>query len=87
MISYKYGTVPIVNYTGGLVDTVVDIKKGGGGFLFHKYKSKDFLASIKRAKKEFDNKKAWRKLVEKISAYDFSWDAVAANYIDMYENI
>ncbi|MFA5008182.1 MAG: glycogen/starch synthase [Candidatus Omnitrophota bacterium] len=85
MISYKYATVPIVHSTGGLADTVIDVSKQGGGFVIDKYTSNDLSSAIDRAAKLFKDKKSWDKLLKKISQYNFSWDAAAKHYVDMYK--
>lgn len=51
LIAMRYGTVPVVNATGGLRDTVTpyDPTTGAGrGFTFQSYNADDFLASIDR---------------------------------------
>jgi len=85
MISYKYATVPIVHHTGGLVDTVVDYKDKGGGFVFTQYTDRALGDAVDRAKKVFDDKKEWLALLNKISKYNFSWERTAKRYIDMYK--
>jgi starch synthase len=85
MISYKYATVPIVHSTGGLRDTVIDVDKQGGGFVIDKYTSNDLSSAIDRAGKLFNDKKSWQKLLKKISQYNFSWEAAAKHYVDMYK--
>lgn len=85
MISYKYATVPIVHSTGGLVDTVIDVSKQGGGFVINKNSSADLTATIDRAAGIFNDKKSWAKLLKKISKYNFSWEEAAKHYVDMYK--
>ncbi|MCK9614239.1 MAG: glycogen synthase [Candidatus Omnitrophica bacterium] len=85
MISYKYATVPIVHRTGGLADTVIDVKNQGGGFVIDKYTSDDLSSAIDRAAKLFKDKKSWPKLLKKISQYNFSWAQAAKHYVDMYK--
>ncbi|MFH1901670.1 MAG: glycogen/starch synthase [Candidatus Omnitrophota bacterium] len=84
MISYKYATVPLVYHTGGLVDTVVDISQKGGGFVFSNYTSADLISALKLAHQIFTEKKKWLKIIKKIARYNFSWEAAAAKYIEMY---
>ncbi|MBU1366970.1 MAG: hypothetical protein KJ711_04070, partial [Candidatus Omnitrophica bacterium] len=84
MISYKYATVPLVYHTGGLVDTVVDISQKGGGFVFSNYTSADLISALKLANQIFTEKKKWLKIIKKIARYNFSWEAAAAKYIEMY---
>ena len=85
MISYKYATVPIVNHTGGLVDTVIDYNDKGGGFVFNDYSYKALVKTIDRAAEVFYDKKRWFTLLRKISKYSFSWVKTAQEYINMYK--
>ncbi|MDD5195072.1 MAG: glycogen/starch synthase [Candidatus Omnitrophica bacterium] len=85
MISYKYATIPIVHHTGGLVDTVIDVHLKGGGFVFYKYSSDDLITSIERSHSLFKNKKEWDLLLKKVSRYNFSWEATAEKYMEMYK--
>lgn len=87
MISYKYATVPIVNHTGGLVDTVVDASAGGGGFVFENYAAEDLLLALERAKQVFDNKDQWQKILAKIVTYNFSWETAADHYCQVYKQL
>jgi starch synthase len=88
LISFKYGTVPIVRETGGLKDTVSQFDKKtqkGNGFVFKKYDSKEFLSAIKKALGVYSDKKVWTRLMKKIMKYDFSWDESANHYVDLYK--
>jgi len=87
MIGYRYATVPIVHATGGLVDTVADVKRGGGGFVFEEYSSHALSVAVQRACEMFENKKEWAKLLKKITAYDYSWDKAAARYLELYSSL
>lgn len=87
MISYKYATLPLVNHTGGLKDTVIDVEAGGGGFVFNKYDSKQLMKTVKRAAETFKDKKRWFSILEKVTKYNFSWEAAASKYIRMYEGL
>ncbi len=87
MISFRYGTVPVVNNTGGLTDTVVDYAADGGGFLLSDYSSDALLSEIDRASDVLENKKEKAALLKKIMKYNFSWDAAAKQYIHMYARI
>ncbi len=87
MISFKYGTVPIVRKTGGLADTVFeyDTETGeGNGFVFTDPTSKAFLDTMKRALAVYKDKKSWDSLVKKIMKLDFSWNSSAKKYISLY---
>jgi len=90
MVSFRYGTVPIVRRTGGLADTVRDFEEPidpvkGGGFVFDK-PSPDALAdAVRRAVDVYRNQRAaWRQLVRDGLEKDFSWAPSAAKYADAY---
>jgi starch synthase len=85
MVSYKYATVPLVHSTGGLADTVIDYKDGGGGITFDNYNEKDLSLALQRAHDLFNNKQAWTGTIDKISGYDFSWEKSAKHYIKLYK--
>ena len=87
MISYKYATLPLVNHTGGLVDTVVDVSSGGGGFVFNNYDSSDLLSAIEKAQEVFGNKSKWRTILEKVTKFNFSWETATAKYIEVYKQL
>ena len=87
LISYRYGTIPIVRKTGGLADTVHDFnpKTGAGeGFVFEEYSSKALLEAVKRAIATYHKKTLWKSLQEKVMRLDYSWDASAKKYVALY---
>jgi starch synthase len=89
LIAMRYGAVPIVRHTGGLVDTVQDLKldlSKGSGFVFKEYSPEAMLAAIQRALDSFQNK-AWRGVIERIMAQDFSWQASAKKYETLYRKV
>ena len=52
LISLRYGTIPIVRATGGLVDTIIDYdidNINGNGFSFEEFDADKMLKTIKRA--------------------------------------
>ncbi|MBN3039174.1 MAG: glycogen synthase GlgA [Candidatus Omnitrophica bacterium] len=88
LISFKYGTIPIVRKTGGLADTVVDFdasKGSGNGFVFTDFTSEALFNTITRSIAVYSGKKAlWSKLAGKVMQQDFSWNASAKEYIKLY---
>ncbi|MCU0641554.1 MAG: glycogen synthase [Candidatus Margulisbacteria bacterium] len=87
LISFKYGTVPIVRKTGGLADTVHDFNAKtaeGEGFVFTDYSAKALLAAVKRAVETYHKKMLWVPLQTKIMDLDYSWDASAKQYVSLY---
>ena len=91
LIAMHYGTVPIVNATGGLKDTVppFDAETGEGrGYTFQSYNGDDFLGAIDRALKDYYEKPdAWKKLAEDDMRADFSWREPARKYMELYASV
>ncbi|MDP4199884.1 MAG: glycogen synthase GlgA [Bacteroidota bacterium] len=93
MYSMHYGTIPVVRKTGGLADTVIDVEDGtkrlpATGFTFEKYDAKAFWKALERALHAYyKDKKLWRTLQANGMKQDFSWDASAIRYAEVYEKI
>ena len=89
LYSLKYGTVPIVRATGGLDDTIQDVKTNGTGtgFKFKKYESKELLKTVQRAIKLYKDRKTWHKIMRNGMVKDFSWESSAKKYINMYRSL
>ncbi|MEZ5400038.1 MAG: glycogen synthase GlgA [Bryobacteraceae bacterium] len=80
MYSLRYGTIPVVRATGGLDDTV----DGDTGFKFWGYAPRDLLIAIRTALAEHRDREAWAKRMRAGMSRDFSWDASARKYSDLY---
>ncbi len=90
MYSLMYGTVPLVRETGGLADTVIryNEKTGeGNGFMFKQYEGSALIKELKRALKTFEDKKTWVKIMRNGMKSDFSWNASAKKYLELYKTI
>lgn len=90
LIALRYGTIPIVRETGGLVDTVKSFNEynsEGNGFSFRNYNAHDMLYTIERAVHFYHNKDIWNSLIKKAMSCDYSWDASAKEYLKLYEKI
>lgn len=88
MYSLNYGTVPIVRKTGGLADTVKDYHEyyeKGNGFSFNDFTPYALYLTVRRALDMFQNKKIWRAMMKRGMAEDFSWNASAKRYLELYE--
>jgi starch synthase len=81
MYSQRYGTPPIARATGGLADTIAD---GSTGFLFAQPREEALVEAVKRALAAYGNPAAWREMQRAAMARDFSWDAAARRYADLY---
>jgi len=89
MYSLRYGTVPIVRAVGGLEDTVEDFDgfRSGTGFKFRPYHPPAMLTALRRAHDVHRDARAWRGLVERGMAQDFSWGRSAASYEELFERL
>lgn len=88
MVALRYGTIPIVRETGGLKDSIIDAgTEGGYGYTFKTYNAHDMLGAIDRANNDFHDKKRWNAIVKTAMKCDFSWEASAKKYIEMYSDI
>ena len=88
LISFRYGTVPVVRAVGGLADTVRDAdadRKGGTGFSFTEYATAPLADAIRRAVRAYRDEARWSALRERIMQLDHSWTASAKRYVEMYE--
>ena len=87
MIAMRYGTVPVVRGTGGLVDTVEEGPPGAPrtGFVFWPYNAGDLQGAVRRALDTFDDPGHWQTLVHNDLAVDNSWHRSAQRYVELYE--
>jgi starch synthase len=87
MYSLRYGTVPVVRATGGLVDTVEpwDPATGQGtGFRFAHADGTGMTWAIDEALAAWQDREAWTRLVRNGMSRDFSWTKSARQYVDLY---
>lgn len=90
MYSLRYGTVPLVRKTGGLADTVERVSEDGTrgvGFVFEGKSPESFLNELKRALNFYKDEELWARIQKRGMEIDFSWEASAKKYIDLYKNI
>ena len=89
LISFRYGTIPVVHAVGGLAETVRDVDadpKTGNGFSFSSYAAGAFSAALDRSARHFSaGGAAWRGLVQRVMREDHSWGASAMRYVDLYK--
>jgi starch synthase len=90
MYSLRYGTVPIVRRTGGLADSVqhFDPATGSGtGIVFNDYNAEAVTWGLNTALDLYQNKGAWRRLMQNGMAQDYSWSRQVRGYVELYESI
>jgi starch synthase len=86
----KYGSVPIVRRTGGLVDTVADctpetLEAGTAtGFLFDDPTPEALGECVQRALDLYHDAASWRRLMVAGMSQDWSWESSAKRYLDLY---
>ena len=83
----RYGTVPVVHATGGLADTVSDLRDDpdtGTGFVFNELTEDAFAGALERACAAYRNYRRWRPLMVRAMNRDFSWDESARRYESLY---
>jgi starch synthase len=91
MYSLRYGTPPVVRATGGLADTVVDcnertVQNGtANGFVFEEPTPAALRKALDRAVATWRDRAAWRELQRNGMRIDFSWEASALRYRDLYQ--
>ena len=87
MIALRYGALPVVRKTGGLVDTVRDERddpRHPNGFSFDEYTPEALLEAIERALAAYGDRPRWRKLVRTGMGCDYSWSTSARQYEELY---
>lgn len=91
LYSLRYGSIPIVHATGGLVDTIVnaDAKNldagTANGFSFEEFTPSAFSDAIRSACTLFGQAERWRRLVRHGMSQDWSWAHSAKQYIELFE--
>ncbi len=89
IISFRYGTIPIVRETGGLKDTVQaynEYDNVGDGFSFTNYNGEEMLNIINYSKHiYFDKKRQWNQMIDRAMANDYSWNASKFKYEGLYK--
>lgn len=90
MIAMAYGTLPLVRETGGLKDSVKPYNEftgEGNGFSFGPYNSHDMMHTLKMALNLFANKEVWVPMMKRAMKTDFSWNASAKQYSELYQQL
>ena len=90
MLAMRYGCIPLVRRTGGLVDTVSHhdpVNQAGTGYCFDRYEPLDLYTSMVRAWEGFQYKEKWQELQQRAMKQDFSWVKSALEYITMYKEV
>ena len=87
----RYGGIPVVRATGGLIDTVVDatpaaIEAGTAtGFAFAGFDPQPLEHALERALQAHAEKDLWSRLVRRAMHRDWSWRHSAGEYLRLFE--
>jgi starch synthase len=93
LYAMRYGTLPVCRSVGGLADSVVDAgdapmpRAGATGFGFAEESPAALLAGLDRACARFAGRDIWQLMQRTAMARDFSWDAAALRYLDLYHEL
>jgi len=89
LYSLRYGTIPIVNPTGGLMDTVTDLStdpEHGTGFHLRSYTPESLLECVRASAALYHQKGELRKVRQRAMGVDVSWSKTAGGYLRLYED-
>ncbi len=86
MIAMRYGCVPLARATGGLKDTILDLRRAtqSTGFLFNEASPQAFCEALQRAFVAYHKPKTWRAIQKNGMRQDFSWEKSALEYAKIY---
>jgi starch synthase len=89
----RYGTLPLVRRVGGLADTVSDADDAAlqadvaTGFVFDVATPAALEAVLQRAIKLYQRPAAWKQVMLRAMAQDFSWSGAARKYLALYREL
>ncbi len=90
LMAMRYGTVPVVRATGGLKDTVIDhghSKSTATGVHFTDATPEAFDDAVEYAIGLYRNSTIWSRMRSNALKRDSSWEASAADYAKLYEQL
>ena len=92
MYGLRFGTLPLVSYTGGLVDTVIDATPAGlragaaTGVMFHPVTSDALARALDRLCDLYATPDLWLSLQKNAMSHSVGWDQSAADYLELYQS-
>ena len=89
LYAQRYGAVPVVRATGGLVDTVVDCDaklETGTGFVFDSDHTDALVGAVERALAAWPTP-PWPRLVRRIMRLDRGWERPARQYEQLFRSL
>ncbi len=89
-IAMRYGVIPIVRETGGLVDTVtpIDLASGeGSGITFKTFNAHDMLHAVHRSAELYKNRSLFETIQKKNMEIPADWTQSARKYMELYQSL
>lgn len=89
----RYGTIPVVAMTGGLVDTVINaspmaLRSGAAtGIQFQPVTAHALASALMRTIALYKDKKTWEMLQRNAMRQEVGWEASAAEYAALYDEV
>jgi starch synthase len=93
LYALRYGALPLVRRVGGLADTVVDATSlsladgSATGFAFAEESPQALMTTVGRAAALYREPQMWRRMMWRAMTRDFSWEAAARAYRDLYRTL
>jgi starch synthase len=93
MIGLRYGSVPLVRFTGGLADSVFDVdtskkpENERNGFVFDFPDTSGVDWALDRAFKYYKDASKWAQIVQRGMQCDFSWSRSTDAYLEIYNQL
>ena len=89
MVACRYGAIPVVCGTGGLLDTIIPYgRPDGRGFVFRDHSSDELFAAITDAVMLYrTEREAFDALVRRVVRINFGWYRSAKKYLALYREL
>jgi starch synthase len=93
MYGLRFGTLPLVAYTGGLVDTVIDATPAGlragvaTGLQFHPASADALSRALDRLCDLYATPELWLGMQRNAMRHPVGWDQSAAEYLALYQGL
>jgi len=91
MYGLRYGTLPLVRFTGGLADSVIPYTGNNpelaNGFAFDAAHPRALFEATIAAMRVFEDEKTWATLQQNAMAADFSWEVAAKKYVEVFSRV
>ena len=87
MYGLRYGTIPIVRATGGLDDTVIDVREDAeraNGIKFIEYSGTALAKGIRKALALYQEPELLHRFRSNAMTADFSWERTVVDYLRVY---